>query len=225
VLNLKQCYETLLLKKRGEGMAKQIEGVYERILECAKKEFLEKGYMDASLRTIASEAETSTNSIYVRFKDKEGVFGAIVEPVSEEFMSKFMNVQETFHAFDSETQRKEVGQYSSGEMLKMVDYIYEHFDEFRLLLDASHGTKFQNFVDRLVSVEEEYTWKWLEATGSRLDPEGDLTREFYHMMVTSYFEGIFEVVRHEMGVEDAKKYVSMMGKYHHAGFLAIAGDM
>jgi AcrR family transcriptional regulator len=215
----------MLLKKRGKGMAKQIEGVYERILECAKKEFLEKGYMDASLRTIASEAETSTNSIYVRFKDKEGVFGAIVEPVSEEFMSKFMNVQETFHAFDSETQRKEVGQYSSGEMLKMVDYIYEHFDEFRLLLDASHGTKFQNFVDRLVSVEEEYTWKWLEATGSRLEPEGDLTREFYHMMVTSYFEGIFEVVRHGMGVEDAKKYVSMMGKYHHAGFLAIAGDM
>ena len=34
-------------------MAKQIEGVYEAVLECAKKEFLEKGYKDASLRTIA----------------------------------------------------------------------------------------------------------------------------------------------------------------------------
>ncbi|MCM1184743.1 MAG: TetR/AcrR family transcriptional regulator [Roseburia sp.] len=202
-------------------MAKQIEGVYERILECAKKEFLEKGYTDASLRTIASEAETSTNSIYVRFKDKEGLFDAIVEPVAEEFMSRFVNVQETFHAFDSETQRREVGQYSDGEMLKMVDYIYEHFDEFRLLLDASHGTRFQNFVDRLVSVEEEYTWKWLETTGSKLEPEGELTREFYHMMVTAYFEGICEVVRHGMCVEDAKKYISMMGKYHHAGFLAM----
>ena len=205
-------------------MAKQIEGVYERILECAKKEFLEKGYMDASLRTIASAAETSTNSIYVRFKDKEGLFGAIVEPVSEEFMSQFMNVQETFHAFDSETQRREVGRYSAGEMLKMVDYIYEHFNEFRLLLDASYGTNFQNFVDRLVSVEEEYTWKWMEATGLQMEPEGEVTKEFYHIMVTSYFEGIFEVVRHKMGMEDAKKYVSMMGRYHHAGFLAIVGN-
>ena len=205
-------------------MAKQIEGVYERILECAKKEFLEKGYMDASLRTIASEAETSTNSIYVRFKDKEGLFGVIVEPVSEEFMSQFMNVQETFHAFDSETQRREVGQYSAGEMLKMVDYIYDHFDEFWLLLDASHGTRFHNFVDRLVSMEEEYTWKWMEATGSQMEPEGEVTKEFYHIMVTSYFEGIFEVVRHRMGREEAKKYVSMMGKYHHAGFLAIVGN-
>lgn len=213
-----------LLKKEGERMAKQIEGVYERILECAKKEFLEKGYTDASLRKIAAEAETSTNSIYVRFKDKEGLFAAIVEPVSEGFMSRCLDMQETFHGFDSETQRREVGQYSSNAMLGMVDHIYDNFDGFRLLLDASHGTKFHNFVDRLVSMEEEYTWKWIEATGSRLEPEGELTTEFYHMMVTAYFEGIFEVVRHGMGLDDAKKYVAMMGKYHHAGFLAIVGE-
>ena len=205
-------------------MAKQIEGVYERILECAKQEFLEKGYMDASLRTIAAEAETSTNSIYVRFKDKEGLFASIVEPVSEEFMSRCLDVQETFHSFDSDVQRREVGKYSSDAMLDIVDYIYDHFDEFRLLLAASHGTKFHDFVNRLVSMEEEYTWKWTRATGSRLEPEGELTAEFYHMMVTAYFEGIFEVVRHEMDREDAKKYVAMMGKYHHAGFLAIIGE-
>lgn len=205
-------------------MAKQIEGVYERILECAMKEFLEKGYTDASLRTIASEADTSTNSIYVRFKDKEGLFAAIVEPVSEKFISHFLNVQEIFHGFNIETQRREVGRYSENAMIEMVDFIYDHFDEFSLLLDASYGTKFNNFTDRLVSMEEEYTWKWLEATGSRMEPEGEMTKEFYHIMTTSYFEGIFEVVRHKMGREDAKKYVAMMGKYHHAGFLAIAGN-
>ncbi len=205
-------------------MAKQKEGVYERILECALKEFLEKGYTNASLRTIAANADTSTNSIYVRFKDKEGLFSAIVEPVSNEFMSRVLEVQDTFHSFDKETQRRQVGRYSSDEMLKMIDYIYEHFDVFRLLLDASYGTKFQRFVDDLVRVEEEYTEKWLEATGSRIEFEGRLTMEFYHMMTTSYFEGIFEVVRHEMSLEDAKKYVSMMCKYHHAGFLAILGD-
>lgn len=205
-------------------MAKQIEGVYERILEYAKKEFLEKGYTDASLRTIASEADTSTNSIYVRFKDKEGLFAAIVEPVSEEFISHFLNVQETFHGFDIEAQRREVGKYSVNAMIEMVDYIYDHFDEFYLLLDSSYGTKFNNFTDRLVSMEEEYTWKWLEITGSRMEPDGEMTKEFYHIMTTSYFEGIFEVVRHKMGREDAKKYIAMMGKYHHAGFLAIAGN-
>lgn len=205
-------------------MRKRIEGVQERILECAVEEFLEKGYTDASLRCIAEKAETSTNSIYVRFRDKEGLFSAIVEPVVDEFMKMFENIQDTFHSFDEETQRKEVGKYSSDEMLRMVDYIYDHFDAFRLLLDASYGTRFHNFVDQLVRVEEEYTWKWMEVTGLAPELSAGMTRELYHMMVTAYFEGIFEVVRHEMNREDAKKYISMLGKYHRAGFMAISGE-
>ncbi|MDO4322922.1 MAG: TetR/AcrR family transcriptional regulator [Lachnospiraceae bacterium] len=203
-------------------MAKQIEGVYERILECAKKEFLEKGYTDASLRTIAAGADTSTQSIYVRFQDKEGLFSAIVEPAADALMAQFCKVQETFHAFDPETQRKEVGEYSADEILKMVDYMYDNFDAFRLLLDASYGTRFQNFVDQLVAVEEDYTWKWMEVTGSASELNEAMPRELYHMVVTSYFEGIFEVIRHEMSRENAKKYISMLGKYHHAGFAAIS---
>ena len=37
-------------------MSKPIEGVSEKIETCAKKEFLDKGYVDASLRTIAAES-------------------------------------------------------------------------------------------------------------------------------------------------------------------------
>ena len=51
-------------------MAKQKAGVYDKVLECAKEEFLSKGFLDASLRTIAQAAETSTGSIYTRFGDK-----------------------------------------------------------------------------------------------------------------------------------------------------------
>lgn len=39
----------------GENVAKQIEGVYDKLIECAKVEFLEKGFKDASLRTIAKK--------------------------------------------------------------------------------------------------------------------------------------------------------------------------
>ena len=203
-------------------MRKRIEGVQEHILECAANEFLEKGYTEASLRTIAEKAGTSTNSIYVRFGDKEGLFSAIVEPVVNEFMTWFLNIQETFHSFDKERQQREMGRYSSGEMMKLVDYVYDHFKEFRLLLDASYGTKFHDFVDSLVAVEEEYTYKWMKVTGYQPEISGALTRELYHMIVTSYFEGIFEVVRHEINREDAKRYIRMLGTYHHAGFSAIA---
>ena len=48
-------------------MARQIEGVAERIVDAAKREFLDKGYVEASLRTIAAEADTSTTPSMWRF--------------------------------------------------------------------------------------------------------------------------------------------------------------
>lgn len=64
-------------------MPKRKEGVYEKLLDSAKKEFLLKGFRDASLRVIASEADTSTSSIYTRFKDKQGLFDAIIQPIAD----------------------------------------------------------------------------------------------------------------------------------------------
>lgn len=137
-------------------MAKQIEGVSERILNCAKEEFLDKGYTDASLRVIAAAAETSTNSIYVRFKDKEGLFSAIVEPVLNEMIERFLKIQETFYHMDQASQRAHMAEYADGGTMELVQYMYEHLDEFRLLLDASYGTRFHNFVDELVRIEVDY---------------------------------------------------------------------
>ena len=133
-------------------MAKQLEGVSERILACAKAEFLDKGYTDASLRAIAAAAETSTNSIYVRFKDKEGLFSAIVEPVLSTMLERFIHIQEDFHRMDSSVQAETMAEYAGNGTMELVNYMYDHLDEFRLLLDASYGTRFYNFVDTLAQV-------------------------------------------------------------------------
>ena len=54
-------------------MAKQIKGVYEAILDCAKREFLENGYKDASLRTIAREAVSYTHLDVYKRQDLRGL--------------------------------------------------------------------------------------------------------------------------------------------------------
>ena len=95
-------------------MAKQLEGVSERILNCAKAEFLDKGYTDASLRAIAAAADTSTNSIYVRFGDKEGLFSAIVEPALNEMTERFLKIQEEFHRMDSTAQSAHMAEYADA---------------------------------------------------------------------------------------------------------------
>ena len=199
-------------------MAKQIKGVYEAILDCAKREFLEKGYKDASLRTIAREANTSTGSIYTRFQDKEGLFKAVVEPAVQEMRRMFLQIQERFHSFDEQTQRDEMGRYTARHQMEMLDYIYDHFDEFRLLLSGAHGTHFAHFLDELVDIEVEYTYKYMEVIGCESVKQGVVTEDFIHMIVTAYFNGMFEVVRHNMDRAAAHRYVKMLNDYHMAGF-------
>ena len=204
-------------------MARQIEGVAERIVEAAKREFLDKGYVDASLRTIAAEADTSTNSIYVRFGDKEGLFSAIVEPVLNEMTERFIRIQEKFHLMTPEEQAERMPKYADGGTSELIDYMYEHLEEFRLLLDASYGTRFHNFVDELVRIEVEYTYKFMEAVGYS-DKFGDaVTQKLLHIVTTSRFESIFEIIRHGMSREEATEYIELLSRYHRCGFIEIFG--
>lgn len=204
-------------------MARQIEGVAERIVEAAKREFLDKGYVEASLRTIAAEADTSTNSIYVRFGDKEGLFSAIVEPVLNEMTARFIRIQERFHLMTPEEQAERMPKYADGGTSELIDYMYEHLEEFRLLLDASYGTRFHNFVDELVRIEVEYTYKFMEAVGYS-DKFGDaVTQKLLHIVTTSRFESIFEIIRHGMSREEATEYIELLSRYHRCGFIEIFG--
>ena len=205
-------------------MAKQIEGVSERILACARGEFLDKGFTGASLRTIAAAAGTSANSIYVRFGDKEGLFSAIVEPVLNEMTERFLKILEEFHQMDRAEQAAHMAQYADGDTLELVEYMYEHLDEFQLLLDASYGTRFHNFVDALVCIEVEYTGKYMETVGYPAQLGDALTEKLLHIITTSRFEGIFEVIRHGMSRADAIEYIRLLSRYHRAGFFAIFGS-
>ena len=60
-------------------MAKRIEGVSDEVLRCAREEFMEMGFQEASMRVIAAKANTSTGSIYTRYGDKSGLFHALID--------------------------------------------------------------------------------------------------------------------------------------------------
>lgn len=95
--------------------------------------------------------------------------------------------------------------------------------QFRLLLDASYGTRFHNFVDELVRIEVEYTYKYMDAVGCPMYAEGVMTKKLLHIVTTSRFESIFEVIRHGMSREEAVEYINLLSRYHRAGFFAIFG--
>mgnify|MGYP000497244648 CR=1 FL=1 len=201
-------------------MAKQKAGVYDKVLECAKEEFLSKGFLDASLRTIAQEQIPAPALSTLGLETRRAVPG-IAEPVVDQFKAMFRRVQEDFHQLSEEEQRADMGQYTARHQEEMLDYIYDHFDVFRLLLDGAHGTRFACFLDELVDIEVEYTYKYMEVIGCESVKSGLVTEEFIHIIVTAYFNGMFEVVRHNMDRAAAHRYVKMLNRYHMAGFSTV----
>lgn len=43
-----------------------------------------------------------------------------------------------------------------------------------------------------------------------------------HIVMTSRFESIFEVIRRGMSREEARKYIRILSRYHRIGFFAFA---
>ena len=101
--------------------------------------------------------------------------------------------------------------------------MYDHLDEFRLLLDSSYGTRFHNFVDTLVRIEVEYTDKYMKNVGYPAWMGDAMTEKLLHIVTTSRFESLFEVVRHGMSREEAAEYIDLLSRYHRTGFFAIFG--
>lgn len=50
---------------------------------------------------------------------------------------------------------------------------------------------------------------------------GALTEKLLHVVTTSRFESIFEVVRHGMSREEAAEYIALLSLYHRTDFMAI----
>ena len=59
----------------------------DRLLDTALKLFLEYGYGNLSLDTIARESRVSMRTIYSQFEGKAGLFGAVIKRCSDPFVS------------------------------------------------------------------------------------------------------------------------------------------
>ena len=82
-----------------------------KILEAAKAEFMERGFAEASMRTIAERAGFTTGMLYSRFADKSEIFRELVEGPADELYNYFMTVQNEFAGYSPEYQRREMHPY------------------------------------------------------------------------------------------------------------------
>ena len=204
-------------------MAKRVEGRSDRLLECAMAEFMEMGYQEASLRVIAAKADTTTGSIYTRFHDKEGLFHALVDETIDELILWMREGNESFADRPIREQRETALTYKPEMWEQLVDFIYAHWEAFRLLARCTDIGCYEDMLNRMIDIEVTYTRRFLEVTGNDALQSGRLTPMLLHMLSNAYYSGLFEIVRHDMAKGDAVNYVKQLRRFFTQGWADLLG--
>ena len=198
-------------------MRKESEGVTENLLASARKEFLEYGFHDASLRRISADSGVSTNSIYTRFGDKSGLFTAIVKEAADELMAIYSDsIKKAGEATDI-SRAEDAGDEGTDLVL---EYIYRHPEEFKLIFCCSAGTEYETYFDRLAAKEEYYYKQFAKQFSDGGHPIDDF---FIHVYCRNGWQYVYELITHDKSYEEAKEFMANVRAFTYAGWQAVIG--
>ena len=204
-------------------MEEKSTATLEKIQEAALGEFLDKGFLGASLRQIVKNAGVTTGAFYGYFSSKEALFNALVEPHAAALMGKFMEAQISFAELPEEEQPAHMGVESGTYLDWMVDYICQHRQAVKLLLCRAEGTGYEQFIHNMVEVEVESTLRYMEVLRHLGRDVPELSRSLCHIIASGMMSGIFEIVVHDMPREQAQRDVEQFRQFYTGGWLKLMG--
>lgn len=197
-------------------MPRRIIGVSERLLVVAKEEFLNKGFEGASIKEIASKADTSPRAIYTRFANKEDLFCRVIEPVVQEFKRMFWEDKEYYYSGKSEA-----GRTPSDIYIKYINYAYEHKDEFILLLTKASGTRYEHFVRELAEADCNRVKEVISEGKVSVKNDLKVAELFMRQISYAFYDNLFVPVIMGYSQKEAKEYVAMMVDFYMKGINSI----
>ena len=199
-------------------MSTKAEDTEKNILNTARKHFLKDGFSGASLRNIVKDAGLTTGAFYKYYPTKEALFDALTDPYIEHIYQIYDRVVEDFEKLSAKEQTSNMSDTSGDGIDQMIDYIYEHYDNFRLLLKCGDSGKFETFIHNMVDREMrsslEYVKKMKE-DGIEIPIVGE---SLMHMIYTGCFSSIFQIIEHDIDKETAKRNVHKLREFNTGGW-------
>jgi AcrR family transcriptional regulator len=173
------------------------EEIRDEILIVAEKEFLKRGYKNASMRTIASKSHTTLGNLYNYFENKEAILDVIIGDTPERVLQIIMNHESKFFpTIDSK------------------DYMEEHFDDLvaiymptlfpielllsnslLILMEGCEGTKYESYCEIFLDLFQKHL-----AIHLNVNPDSFLARSFAH----GFFSSLLYISKNKKNVEEGK---------------------
>lgn len=195
----------------------------EKLLESAKKEFLEKGYMKASLRKICADAGVTTGALYFFFGSKENLFSSIVKPpldtLTDVLIKHFTEDVEVLSVsgFAEQYVPEDDKEHEIiGEVL--VHHIYQNYDAFMLLLTKAQGSRFENCIDEMVELIEK-SYKEMADKMAEQNPNCQVNEYMRHWFTHMNVDAFIHLLTHEPDEQKAIRHMRQIMNYLVKGWM------
>lgn len=195
-------------------MSVRDESIDPRLLESARKEFMEHGFLKAELKTICDNAGVTTGAVYKRYKGKEELFCAVVKDTADT-LNDFVSLR-TQLEFSGMTDKEVRETWIMNErfMLDLFRMLWKIRSDFVLLLEKSAGTAYENYGhDFALRMTKAYMQYYLEAKKRGL-AQADISREEMHVLCTSFWTAIYEPFVHKMTWKEIEAHCKVMCRFY-----------
>lgn len=195
-----------------------------KLLASARAEFLDKGYMKASLRTICKNAGVTTGALYFFFRDKADLFEALTKDVVEAI---YAVVNGHFSIEHDMAKKGELGHPEDADnhmhyddSQRIIHMMYEHRDDVLLVLTKSQGSTMEGLVDRFIDTAEQH-FKNMAREMEQMYPDKKVDDGFIHWLAHEQIGAFVYMITHIEDEERGMKFMEQLISYMIAGWYGV----
>lgn len=188
--------------------------IRQRILDSARKEFLDKGFEKASIRTISAKAETSKSNLYNYFRDKEDLFISVLEPTVTKIRrgleaAKSYDAAQGVVSYTREAQKRNVEAVTS--------FVSQNGDDIRLLLFRAQGSTLESLKSEVMDSFTDIMFKWVRA----IRPEKEVSWIFIRCITRFYLSVLEEAVSTGVQKEQVEQWQKELIDFVYNGWKGV----
>ena len=187
----------------------------DRILNSAKKCFLEYGFQAAPLRKIAKDAGFTSGALYGYFDSKEALFYVITDPIADRLIKKLNEIKEEMDKIPDQDRLRQMGSAYYHHIPEIVELLLSDRDAVKLIVTGSRGTRYEAFVETIASRNTANIENAVRK--SKENHIEGIQEEILAILMEEYIATLFRLVTSDRDKETIINCMEMIGRVYETG--------
>lgn len=207
----------------GEKMGYDYNQTHAKILKSAEEHFANEGFRGASIRLICKDAGVTNGAFYAHFKSKDDLYVEIVQPYVDGLTELYTKESDRYFVIKSEEDVIEAFRKAYSSIDRIITYLCDNREIFRLLLESSDGTVYENYAKEIIEAETQSMAKFLKKSRGYVKNLEKISENIIKTGSAMMIGTIFDGVKKGKEPDEILKESALVSEFCIAGYKHILG--